>query len=285
MAAARAAATILPVRVEEQARATDEKETMHGTLTDPLFRPELRERLHRGEQILFRALTASEPQLFQAGNTITPAGAAHDLVYRIRTGWAARVRNIPDGRRQILTIYLAGDLCGIKCTLMARQPDAIECLTPVTANRAPQKEIRRLADQDPDVALRLMYQLAEDDRRLDNWIASLGRGNAEERLATFIIELRARLRGLGLAQRSFSLPLTQQQISDHLGLTVVHVNRILRRFRESGILRLTRQNVFVQDAAKLAEIAAPMLDAPQRTAAHTAEPIAGVPPLEGARPH
>jgi CRP/FNR family transcriptional regulator, anaerobic regulatory protein len=238
---------------------------MQGTPAFQPYRPELYERLKRGEAALFRLLMA-EQQLFQAGDPIVRAGEPHEFVYRIRTGWAARVRSIPDGRRQLLAIYLPGDLCGVKCTFMTRQPDGVECLTPVTANRAAQQEIRRLADADPDVALRLMYQLAEDERRLDNWIASLGRGDAEERLATFLVEVRARLRRLGLAQASFSMPLTQQQIGDHLGLTVVHINRVLRRFRESGVVTLTKRNVIVHDPGKLAEIAAPMLDVPQHLA-------------------
>jgi CRP/FNR family transcriptional regulator, anaerobic regulatory protein len=238
---------------------------MQGTAMYPLYRPELYERLKHGETEMLRLLMG-EQQLFQAGDAVIRAGEPHDFVYRIRTGWAARVRTLPDGRRQILTIYLPGDLCGVKCMVMTRQPDGTECLTPVTANRAPQQEIRRLANQDPDVALRLMYQLAEDERRLDNWIASLGRGDAEERLATFLVEVRARLRRLGLAQASFSMPLTQQQIGDHLGLTVVHINRVLRRFRESGVVTLTKRNVIVHDLGKLAEIAAPMLDVPQHLA-------------------
>ena len=246
---------------------------MNVTPGYPLYRPELYDRLKRGETAIFRLLIA-EQQLFHAGDTIIRPGEPHDFVYRLRTGWAARVRSIPDGRRQVLAIYLPGDLCGVKCTFMTRQPDAIECLTSVTVNRAPQQEIRRLADQDPDVALRLMYQLAEEERRLDNWIASLGRGDAEERLATFLIEVRARLRRLGLAQTNFSLPLTQQQVGDHLGLTVVHINRILRRFRENGILSLTKRNVIVHDLAKLAGIAAPMLDASERRAAETDEAAA-----------
>ncbi len=246
---------------------------MQDTLAYPSYRPELYERLKRGETALFRLLMA-EQQLLHAGDALIPAGEPHDFVYRIRTGWAARVRSIPDGRRQVLAIYLPGDLCGVKCTFMTRQADSVECLTSVTVNRAPQQEIRRHADQEPDVALRLMYQLADEERRLDNWIASLGRGDAEERLATFLVEVRARLRRLGLAHKNFSLPLTQQQIGDHLGLTVVHINRILRRFRESGIVTLTKRNVFVHDLAKLAEIAAPMLDAPERLAADADEAAA-----------
>ena len=246
---------------------------MQGTTAYPLYRPELYERLKRGEKSIFRLLMA-EQQLFQAGAAMIPAGEPHEFVYRIRTGWAARIRSIPDGRRQLLAIYLPGDLCGVKCTFMTRQPDGIECLTPVTVNRAPHQEIRRLADQDPDVALRLMYELAENERRLDNWIASLGRGDAEERLATFLVEVRSRLRRLGLVQKNFSLPLTQQQLGDHLGLTVVHINRVLRRFRESGIVTVTKRNVIIEDLAKLIEIAAPMLDAPHHLAADADETAA-----------
>jgi CRP-like cAMP-binding protein len=96
---------------------------------------------------------------------------------------------------------------------------------------------------------------------LHNWVIALGRGTAEERLATFFLELRARSLHLNLGSgRSFSVHLTQPQIADYLGLTPVHVNRTLREFRERGIMLLKGRVAVTQDLAALRRIAAPMLD-------------------------
>jgi CRP/FNR family transcriptional regulator, anaerobic regulatory protein len=231
----------------------------------PLHRSEIYDELERGDLNILRAMLPSE-RLFDRGESILIGGEPHDYVYRIRTGWAARVRHIEDGRRQLITIFLPGDLCAVKCLLMNRQPDAIECVTPVTAHFIQQAELRTLARLDPDVALRLMFQLGEDERRLHNWVAVLGRGDADEAMATLMLDLRARLRLVGLANgNTFKLPMTQQQIGEHLGLTVVHVNRVLRRFRESGVLTVTKSIVTVHSSQKLRQLASPMLDVFEKT--------------------
>jgi CRP/FNR family transcriptional regulator len=232
----------------------------------PLHRSEIYDELERGDLNILRTMLPKE-RLFARGESILVAGEPHEYLYRIRTGWAARVRQIEDGRRQLITIFLPGDLCAVKCLLMNRQPDAIECLTPVTAHFTDQAEMRAMARLDPDVALRLMFQLAEDERRLHSWVTVLGRGDADEAMATFMLDLRARLRMVGLANgATFKLPMLQQQIGEHLGLTVVHVNRVLRRFRENGVLTLAKGVVTVHSPEKLRQLAAPMLDVFEKSA-------------------
>jgi CRP-like cAMP-binding protein len=188
-------------------------------------------------------------------------GEDHRWVYRVRTGWLARWRPVDDGHQQIISIFLPGDLVGLKCMLMTRQPDGIEALTAATLNSLDQACFRDLATTDPAVGLRVMFQLAEDERRLHNWVVGLGHSNAEARIAAMLLDFRRRLRRLGLVPRnSFNLPMTQQQIGDYAGLTVVHTNRVLRRFREAGIATITRRTAMILDADALERIARPMLD-------------------------
>jgi CRP/FNR family transcriptional regulator, anaerobic regulatory protein len=107
----------------------------------------------------------------------------------------------------------------------------------------------------------VMFQLAEDERRLHNWVVGLGRSDAEARIAAMLLDFWWRLRRLGLVPRSsFNFPMTQQQIGDYVGLTVVHTNRILRRFREAQIATVTRGMAVILDVEALGRIARPMLD-------------------------
>ena len=116
-----------------------------------------------------------------------------------------------------IVIFLPGEFCGIKTVFMARQPDAIEALTPSSARRIHYQEVCALAGKDFAVALHLARQLAADERQLHNWNVRLGQANAEERVAALLLELRSRLLGLGVdAQERYTLPLTQQQIADHV---------------------------------------------------------------------
>jgi CRP-like cAMP-binding protein len=154
---------------------------------------------------------------------------------------------------------LPGDLIGLRSALIPRQADTVEALTAASVDSLDPAQFRELARTNPAIALRAMYQFAEDERRLDNWVTVLGQGKHAERIALMLLELRLRLHGLGLML--FSLPLTQRDIAYHVGLHVVHVNRAIGQLREQGLLALANGQVVIQDLAGLERIARPMLDA------------------------
>ena len=94
-----------------------------------------------------------------------------------------------------------------------------------------------------------MFQLSDNERQVHNWLAALGRGRADQRIATLLLDLHGRLYRTGPANGDgFSIPITQDQIADHLELTRVHVNRVLRRLSDAGIA-----TEVVMDGGKLAK--------------------------------
>src|SRR5437762_2764964 len=215
----------------------------------------------RGEAALLAAMSPL-PRLLQRGDMLVHMEEAHDFIYAVNSGWLARSRTMPDGRRQIIVIFLPGEFCDIKALFMARQPDAIEALTRSSARRIHYQEVCNLAAKDFAVAMHLARQLAEDERQLHNWNVRLGQATAEERVAALLLELRNRLLRVGAAvQDHYALPLTQQQIGDHVGLTTVHVNRVLRRFRGLDMVTIRRGEVtFGENLAALEELARPVQD-------------------------
>lgn len=236
---------------------------MAATLPEAaLTRPEIESLLQRGKSELLAAMSAT-PQVLQRGDILVQMEEPHEFVYAIETGWLARSRTLSDGRRQIIVLFLPTEVCGIKTIFMTRQPDAIEALTPASARRIHYKDACDLAAKDFAVAMHLAWQLAQDERHLHNWNVRLGRANGEERLSAFLLELRNRLQTLGVtsADTRYGLPLTQQQIADHIGLTTVHVGRILRRFRELEMVDIkSNEVVFLSNARLLEEIARPVQD-------------------------
>jgi CRP-like cAMP-binding protein len=203
------------------------------------------------------------PAVLQRGQTLIEMDDRHDFLYVVESGWLARSRTINDGRRQIIVIFLPGEFCGIKTIFMSRQPDDIEALTTASTRRIHYKDACDLAGKDFAVAMLLAWQLAQDERRLHNWTVRLGRANAEERLAALLLELRTRLKRLGLngVDSRYGLPLTLQQIADHVGLTPVHVGRILRRFREQASVVIANGEVtFLHKSAALEDLAKPVMD-------------------------
>lgn len=229
----------------------------------PLHRPELRDLLIQGETTIRASM--GPPARRREGEALIRTGEESGTVYLLEAGWAARTRLLDDGRRQVIGVFLPGDLMGIKSMLLERQPDAIEAFSNITVRAIDHRKLLELAGANQAVSVRLLFQLAEDERRLHNWIAALGRGSAAERIATLLLDLRGRLHQAGLASGdAFQMPITQQEIADHLGLTLVHVNRVLRRLREEGIVTVQRGKVSVGEMSRLAEIATPMQDIYER---------------------
>ena len=94
------------------------------------------------------------------------------------------------------------------------------------------------------------------------------KATAEERVALLFMDFRGRLITAGVLQQGalvYDMPLTQGELADHLGITAVHVNRVLKEFRDSGIMTVRDGHVSIQNLERLAQRAAPLLDVYERT--------------------
>lgn len=208
---------------------------------------------------------------FGPGYVLVREGEPHTPIYRLVAGKVARIRNMEDGRRQIICIFGPGDLLAVKSMLLDRQPDDIEALSRATVRTLDYAKGLALLGEHPEVGLRFMWQLAEDERRLHNSVTLLGRGTAVERISTVLLDLQARLVLLG--GESSPIRIRQQDLADYVGLTLVHVNRTLRRLHEEGALETQTGGIVLRDLAALHRHAAPMLDIFERET-----PIFGAPP-------
>jgi len=234
-----------------------------------LHRPELTGTLERGDEKIAR-LMSSSAKVFSSGATIIRENTEHDLVYRMRTGWAGRVRTLPDGRSQFIMLFLPGDLFAVKSMFMTLHPDAIVALSDVSLEQIDHRKLREVYEQDADVATRCIWQVLEEERRLHNWVVGLGQGSADERMAQMLLEFRGRLiRSKVIAEdsREFRLPMTQQQIGGMLGITNVHVNRVLKGLREAEIVTIRDGKATFLNVAVLEKIAFPVQDPFERDVA------------------
>lgn len=160
-------------------------------------------------------------------------------------GWAARVRILPDGRRQFLSFLLPGDLIG-----MCYQPCPLAVSTVVTLN-----EVVVCPAPLGVPAIEGAYRMSQalDEANLLGQIIRLGRLNAEERIADLLLELNERLTLAGLSvDDSFEIALNQEMLADALGLTSVHVNRMLQVLRRAGDVVWKGSRVRLPDPARLA---------------------------------
>lgn len=177
------------------------------------------------EKALDRAITARVGQeLLHEGQEIVNAM----LLVR---GWAARTRCLEDGRRQIINFLLPGDLIGYSDLPRPLAPSTVVALSDLLWCPAPD------AHSSASLARAYSTSRAIDEAHLLGQITRLGRLSADERIQDLLLELMERLELAGLAQGGrCEIPLTQEMLADALGLTPVHVNRMLQQARQAGEL-------------------------------------------------
>jgi CRP-like cAMP-binding protein len=193
---------------------------------------------------------------FRPGQEIVSEGKRCSAVFLLTEGIAVRYRILRDGQRQILNFLLAGDFAGITSCRFESALYSIKALTPVTASPIPVAKLLGLFDSNPRLAAELFWSLAGDGAILAEHLITVGRLPAQERVAHLLLELLVRLQGIGLAdEHSYRLPLTQEMISDALGLSIPYVNRVLRQLRMAGLVRIDDQRIVIEDVEALSDLA------------------------------
>lgn len=240
-----------------------------------LHRPEVSTDLQRGERKIID-LMRNTAVVLPPGKTLFQANGQSDYVYRLVDGWACRSCTLDDGRKQLILIFLPGDLLAIKSLLAQSFGDNAHTLSAAVVERVDRRTLLRAFREDADIATRCLWQVIEEERRLQRWIIGLGQASAEERLAMLLIDFRCRLALSGkIAADSltFRMPLTQVELADLLGLTPVHVNRVLKSLREQGIATLRSGQVTILDWESLRRCARHLLDTYEQTTLHYAGAI------------
>ena len=196
-----------------------------------------------------------QPKLHPTGTTICPHedGSPHPRL--IVSGWACRPRFLPDGRRQMLGLLLPGDLMGDRGDRRPLALNPVIALTPVRTigiGRMVQA-IRTQPEEHAGITRALAaFERVEEIVLLDH-VVRLGCQNARQRLSHLLIELYNRLSSIGFVHNgSFPMPLTQDTLGELLGLSLVHVNRIVAQLRREKIVSIRSGVVRVEDFAKLA---------------------------------
>jgi CRP/FNR family transcriptional regulator, anaerobic regulatory protein len=182
---------------------------------------------------------------------LVSAGDPEPHIVLLRSGFAFRSCALADGRRSILDVLMTDDIAGLDNIVLAQAIEDITTASRVGYNALSGGAVRQLMI-DPCIALHVAAVLAAARWRNDRLAASIGRLDAQARISVLLLDIHDRLRRQGLINRpSFNLPLTQEQIADHLGLTLVHVNRTLRKLREEKVLLVDRRVVIIMDLDRL----------------------------------
>lgn len=191
-----------------------------------------------------------------AGHHLILEGDNPDPVFVMLEGWACGYKMLPDGGRQILAFMLPGDFCDIHVAVLRAMDHSIVTITAARVATLPRQQMESLVEARPTITRAFWWSQLVDQSVLRTWIVSMGRRTAKERIAHLMCELYIRMRNIGLATDDrCEMPLTQLAIADAVGLTPVHVNRVLKQLRLDCVMELRSGSLTIIDPIRLAEIA------------------------------
>lgn len=191
--------------------------------------------------------------------------AAHGYIVRegdtathsclLRTGFAYRQKVVSSGLRQICSIHLPGDLVDLQNSLLICADHGVQALTQIDVAFIPREAILEIAFQRPEVGRAMWFDTLVDAAIFREWTTNVGRREARARIAHILCEFGARLEAAGLGERcDYELPMSQELLGDCTGLTAVHVNRMLRRLEDDGLISRQARAVRIPDWRALSKV-------------------------------
>jgi CRP-like cAMP-binding protein len=171
-------------------------------------------------------------------------------------GWACRYKILPSGTRQIMAFLMPGDSCDLNVGMLAHMDHSIQTLSPARVATISRVEMQSMMHEYPGIARAMYTAQLIDEGVMRAWIVSMGRRSSIERVAHLMCELYLRALGGTLSSdAAIALPLSQVVLADALGMTPVHINRILKELRLSGAMELRRGSLSILDPVKLVQAA------------------------------
>lgn len=196
-------------------------------------------------------------RVVRAGEDLFRLGEPCDTIYNLVDGWVVLYSLFEDGRRQILHFALPGAVLGFHPARGALATFSAQALTDTVVCAIPHNALGPISKEHPEIALRLAWLISRDRALAFDHLSSVGRHTARERVAHLLLELFIRYRAQWPGHRiaDMGLPLTQKHVGDATGLTLVHVNRVLRDLRSEGIVEFHYRRLSILDPDKLVDVA------------------------------
>lgn len=193
---------------------------------------------------------------FEPGVDLVRQGQLGQLAYILADGWVCSYKVLHGGTRQIVDFQIPGDFLGLRSVLFRTSDHNAETLTRVEVTEVSSNDLMEAFANTPRLATAVLWAASRDEAMVVEHLVDIGRRNALERTAHFLLELGARLKLVGLGTKEgYACPLSQYLLADALGLSAVHINRTIRQLRERGLLTFRNGQVVFNDFQRLVELA------------------------------
>lgn len=192
------------------------------------------------------------PRAYSAGAVVRARGEHATCFFTLSSGWAYACRDLADGDRQVLDIFLPGQIMGLREVGHGCSQSNFVALTDIQVCPFPKARITELFDESTRLADLFMLTMAREQSILIERLVNLGRRPADQRFAHFLLEMKARI---APDASTFELPMSQGFIGDALGLSSVHISRTLKSLNERDLVAMHGNQVRINDCRALSEFA------------------------------
>ena len=193
---------------------------------------------------------------FATGRDLVHQGRADQATYILVSGWAVAYKILEDGQRQIIDFLIPGDFIGLRGMVSHLSDHSVEPVTDIEVTEVLVADFMTALADTPRLAIAVFWATSRDEAMVVEHLINIGRRDAAVRVAHFLLELGARLALVGLGSKAgYACPLTQYLLADALGLSAVHVNRVLRQLRDKGMVTFRDGFVTFDDYGRLTEFA------------------------------
>jgi CRP-like cAMP-binding protein len=172
------------------------------------------------------------------------------------SGFAYRQKLTGDGGRQILSIHIPGEALDFQNIFLNVADHSVQMLTRGHIALIPRADIQKIARSSAAIGHAILVNILVDASIFREWILNVGRRDAKSRLAHVLCEMAVRLDAHGLADdMGYHLPMTQAELADALGLTPVHLNRVIRSLELDGLINRSKRDITFPDWERMRDIA------------------------------
>ena len=223
----------------------NKSKNMNGTISaliELLVSPPISAEFQTTELKALSGLQVEERQ-FQTDSTIISQGERIRSIHLVQSGWGCVYRDLSNGERQVLDFPMRSDFVGLR-TAAGRSYNTIAAITPMTVFEIPLSSLAHAINHAPKLSFVLIELFARQRSLLIEHLTNIGCRSALVRTAHLLLELGDRAKACGMGEDTgFFCPITQYQLADALGLTPIHMNRMLRELRIEGLLTFKNSRV------------------------------------------
>lgn len=207
------------------------------------------------DKILLDSLEKS-PKEYRKNTAVWTQGEPSNHFYTVSKGWVYSYRNMEDGSRQILDVYVPGDVVGLREFAFSKRITGLNVMSDAVLCAFPKHRLTEVFSESLLLCSIFFMISATDQAILLERLVNLGRRSARQKLAHFLLEISKRLEKTNVVcGNPLNLPLTQTILADALGLSAVHVNRVFKELREENLIKQVNSHVELTDVEGLREVA------------------------------